>query len=857
MGFCASCGDIVRGVRCRCGGRPKPSSNGASDTPARTDPWSSTYLARRFGEALDVAPPRRARPISMPPKAAEPAVARTNHSARSPTARSPPQTPLAKSPVLARSRPRALTNSPHTTRTRVHTLKPEGIKPIAIHHYTHNAYCPPPVLNRFPTASNEPLGPPKVARATSNQGTTPPAIPRAATTTPKAAMPALVSPIDARCHSSADGEAMVHNGIQRVGMAPSCGSSRECTECHKSLSATERQTSPLRPGAVYCDDCYSHSFSKGFCFSCKRLILTHGRPWVQYKDRVWHKMCLSCVQCGKLLLRPVVDLSGNPCCEPCFLNQRGSRALVSDEPSPLTTALSAPSFPDPTVIPPFQKKLSSSPRSPLATVIQAHPFERTPSPHSESNHRRSSVDTTSLRLPSQIPASHRQSITEQTRTASMISDELPSSKVARPDSGCSELRKPASTTTTTEMVLALPAPSEASAQAPVATPTESDTPTTLADQSFTKPSSAMDFNTSKDLSTCDTPVNSVNASMTRDDKLPPEPKASPYDLLARPRPTPTDKLIPSASVSRASSTTPVSTALTTESPAPPTRTLATAASSDKASPSFRAVTRVQSNTSVPSTTTPSLSATLALPATAQRCARCHTQINDTWFRLTDGRQLHPECFTCSGCQTRIEDGMYVIDQGMEYHQRCIPVKPPIVSTEPSQPDPAADHCDRCRGVLDGPRFQLTNGKRYHPGCFICSGCSQLFEEGTYVCYEGKEYHRECVPKVNVLRCGKCRSLINGIFVRHNSQSFHPHCFTCHGCDCEITPQMPFGELQGASYCEHCLNFKLSTASTVSSIQNSPMVRPYAVSAAMSLKKRGANSSSPSRTTSSHISKVVY
>ncbi|KAJ2890354.1 LIM and senescent cell antigen-like-containing domain protein 2, partial [Coemansia aciculifera] len=226
------------------------------------------------------------------------------------------------------------------------------------------------------------------------------------------------------------------------------------------------------------------------------------------------------------------------------------------------------------------------------------------------------------------------------------------------------------------------------------------------------------------------------------------------------------------------------------------------------------------------------------------CARCARGIEDTWFRLSDGRQVHVECFSCQACGVLIDDGVYVLDGGVEFHPQCVPPPPPpaVVSVTPddypSQEGrlkgpraPRRDECcDRCRAVLTGPRFQLTNGRQYHPQCFACAGCGERFDEGSYVCFEGHEYHHHCVDAFGQtqqqqhkqqhgqqqpdafdkdgggpLACAQCRKPIEGVFLRHNDAVFHPPCFCCNDCRRPITPGMPFGEIERAApCCESCL-----------------------------------------------------
>ncbi|KAJ1928237.1 hypothetical protein IWQ60_002217 [Tieghemiomyces parasiticus] len=916
MAICTRCGDLVRLNKCRCGRRPVPAIEASPDTPAEVarkgDPWSSTYLNRLFGE--DAAPPRRTRPISMPPNPN--ARSSPSTTAASPTfssatrdsddlGRSPGGTASPTVPAMLASpaRQRALTSVPKFGTPLLRKpptsapFVPVPSRPSQSHHYTHNAYRPQPTMRHFPPPTGAPTRPLIKSSATSpalrSAHLPTPVLNRASTSSPKVVTSPTTGSASTthspqsvpRALSAVDTDGMVHNGVSRVAMPGSLEERSQCVDCHKSLRPTERQTSPLRPGAVYCDECYSQSFSKGFCQSCKRLILTHGRPWVQYKDKVWHKMCLSCVGCRKLLLSPLVDLEGNPCCEACFTASAGNRP----QSRPLSTSTATPvamsnQFPDPSVVPPYQKRLSSSPRSPLAIVMQNHPLPVPEGKSTKRSLRRSSVDTTSLCLPSKLPPSHRLSIAESLQaqrdgqpptildSADSSTTDLatpPASATSRrSDSGCSEHRTSAASTPSAESTLTPPTPLS-STPSLMANPDIDGLANSLArsklsadpSRSAVVKSAAEPIAPSTTVPTTKTVPVAIQSTSTD-----PTSKSgdSPHPVVSR-------------SLSRASTATPVSSVdhihdKCGRASGQPRPVSIARRPDDSLHSSF-------ADAETPTAPTPFLDQS-SIP---QRCARCQIMIEDTWFRLSDGRQLHPACFTCAGCNQLVEDGMYVIDAGKEYHQRCVPVHPPVVSAEVVTPDPHMDHCDRCRAALDGPRFQLTNGKRYHPDCFICSGCHKLFEEGTYVCYEGQEYHRECVPKMNVLRCGKCRSLINGLFVRHNAHSYHPQCFTCTDCNQEITPQMPFGEHHGHPYCEPCLSVKVA-----GSVYSSPAIRPYAISAATSQRKRdprgrsvsssassvanssrggypqgnGAGAGSPSVSTGvkpspPHISKVVY
>ncbi|ORX69026.1 hypothetical protein DL89DRAFT_258115 [Linderina pennispora] len=82
---------------------------------------------------------------------------------------------------------------------------------------------------------------------------------------------------------------------------------------------------------------------RGFCAGCQKIVLTGGRPWVQYGDKVWHKLCIRCRSCNKMLMTPLVDLEGLPICEPCFTKQEPNstpRFMPKDQAPPAKPASS-------------------------------------------------------------------------------------------------------------------------------------------------------------------------------------------------------------------------------------------------------------------------------------------------------------------------------------------------------------------------------------------------------------------------------------------------------------------------------------------------------------------------------------
>ncbi|KAJ1939668.1 hypothetical protein GGF37_004303, partial [Kickxella alabastrina] len=119
------------------------------------------------------------------------------------------------------------------------------------------------------------------------------------------------------------------------------GDSRPCTTCGLLLRAEEQRQFASKQGVVYCTDCYHSSYSRGHCTGCNKIVLTHGRPWVQHGEKVWHKLCIKCRTCAKLLVAPLVDLEGMPTCEPCFMRCY-PRELLRPMPKESTPAAPVP-----------------------------------------------------------------------------------------------------------------------------------------------------------------------------------------------------------------------------------------------------------------------------------------------------------------------------------------------------------------------------------------------------------------------------------------------------------------------------------------------------------------------------------
>ncbi|KAJ2743036.1 hypothetical protein GGI20_004050 [Coemansia sp. BCRC 34301] len=547
----------------------------------------------------------------------------------------------------------------------------------------------------------------------------------------------------------------------RSATLPDHGGSRACTTCGIELRAEEQRQFATQPGLVYCTRCYHSSYSRGSCAGCAKVVLTHGRPWAQYGDRVWHKLCIRCRSCNRLLAAPLVGADGEPSCEPCFA------LATADKPTepPVPSAIGGS-----TVCP--------RPASPVSSV---------------------SDSLGALRIMSPVEVAAHQGLPPP---PAIVDPDSPAAPAEAPPSTVSA---PASRTASPRSVSFRTEPDEIKVNEP-------DTaPKSLADYVLSKASTASSPRAKLG------PMVSVSSVADTVKRLA---AAGSQKSTARPSP-------PAAAAAAAAPLPDLRDLIRTHQRQAPTDP--TVPALDRHSHILKSRPRNTNRRHQSTAASPEQEESpVVVPNT---CARCERAIEDTWFRLSDGRQVHVECFSCQTCGALIDDGVYVLDNGVEFHPQCVPPAPPPRVTVDPEPlgrirGPRAprreEACDRCHQPLAGPRFQLTNGKQYHPQCFACAGCHQRFDEGSYVCFEGNEYHHHCVDQVaqpaptnnrqpDLLPCAQCHAPIEGVFLRHNDAVFHPPCFCCTDCRRPITPGMAFGEVDARPCCEECLSRRATTS----------------------------------------------
>ncbi|KAK9719859.1 hypothetical protein K7432_004517 [Basidiobolus ranarum] len=106
-------------------------------------------------------------------------------------------------------------------------------------------------------------------------------------------------------------------------------------------------------------------------------------------------------------------------------------------------------------------------------------------------------------------------------------------------------------------------------------------------------------------------------------------------------------------------------------------------------------------------------------------------------------------------------------------------------------------CYKCDDPIRNSWYSLPGGDTVHPECFICEGCNIEFEDGLYINFSGKFYHRKCIPSVKTSQnldptlnttlpeshiCRKCTKPIGESWLKLTDGSrYHLSCFTCALC----------------------------------------------------------------------------
>jgi len=175
---------------------------------------------------------------------------------------------------------------------------------------------------------------------------------------------------------------------------------------------------------------------------------------------------------------------------------------------------------------------------------------------------------------------------------------------------------------------------------------------------------------------------------------------------------------------------------------------------------------------------------------APRCEVCKRPIIDTCIKLGE-RVWHPDHFVCTSCGTRLRGKPYREDEGYPY---C----PPCKELRNKKKANTGELCAQCKKPITG-EYIILNGQKIHIEHFRCEICHSEFLGGNFREYEGKRICLDCFGKVAKTICFKCKKPIIGRTVTALGNVYHPECFCCTVCG-DLFAKGSYFEHDGLPYC---------------------------------------------------------
>ena len=113
-------------------------------------------------------------------------------------------------------------------------------------------------------------------------------------------------------------------------------------------------------------------------------------------------------------------------------------------------------------------------------------------------------------------------------------------------------------------------------------------------------------------------------------------------------------------------------------------------------------------------------------------------------------------------------------------------------------------CARCNGHCYGDVVNAYD-QYYHQKCFSCKvvGCKNNLIQDGYFSVDGEFYCREDYHKVQGLMCARCNSYVEGLAVSAINSFYHPTCFSCFHCNDVFVPNTAICYDGQRISCENC------------------------------------------------------
>ncbi|EMD41763.1 hypothetical protein CERSUDRAFT_110337 [Gelatoporia subvermispora B] len=270
MGFCRRCGEIVSGVRCKCGGTAVAPvvKWKLGDTEQTEDRWSRTYVTKDKSSTTGAKAPASATSVG----------ANVSSTSAQPLSRRFP-------------RPQGSTSSTSSSLS-------SGVS------------------DHIASTTSQPVSPMK--RTSSILNTHSPSTAAAAGILPNPHGSELAKVYGSILQPK---ETLASYHCSRCA-TPFTPDATIYPEPSSLLSSDHDDVSVVPETRFLCRSCFtSHGGSRGECASCHRpvLILKSEGGFIENSGQVWHKKCFRCDGCSKAIGdSPMVDLLGRPSCATCF-----------------------------------------------------------------------------------------------------------------------------------------------------------------------------------------------------------------------------------------------------------------------------------------------------------------------------------------------------------------------------------------------------------------------------------------------------------------------------------------------------------------------------------------------------------
>lgn len=115
---------------------------------------------------------------------------------------------------------------------------------------------------------------------------------------------------------------------------------------------------------------------------------------------------------------------------------------------------------------------------------------------------------------------------------------------------------------------------------------------------------------------------------------------------------------------------------------------------------------------------------------ADKCAICQEIIRESTVKFEE-TPFHPQCFICQHCNQELGGQQFYKHQDSPYCCNCYI-------------EHYAKRCHHCEKAIEGnSKFVQFEGKHWHSGCFVCSGCEVCLAGEKFVIREGKRICLTC------------------------------------------------------------------------------------------------------------------